>query len=161
MTCKTSFHLSLFLQNCIRHSAARTSTLTSWKYIILHCSQCEKAFSNQKISLLHIHVCTCQLLLILIALLLSDSCRIVLNALERIKSKGLQEPVMLVWLHTWWYLNGSFSNFLPMLFSFKSSIPQNKPWILHSVIFSVPLHKLHSVTDNENRKIIQNNSSSL
>lgn len=157
---KTSFHFSLFLQNCIWHSAARTSILTSWKDIILHCSQCEKVFSNQQISLLRIPVCTCQLLPILIALLLLDSCRTVLNALERIKSKGLQELVTLVQLHTRWYLNGSFRDLSLRLFLLKSSTP-NKPQILHSVIFSVPPHKLWSVTGNENRKIGQNNRLSL
>lgn len=132
---KTSFHLSLFLQNCIWHSAARTCILTAWKYMISHCSQCEKVLSNQQISLLHIPVCTCQLLPILIALLLLDSYRTVLNALERIKSKGLQDPVMLVWLHTRWYLNSSFRDFLSMLFLLKSSNPLNKPQTLHCYLF--------------------------
>lgn len=125
----------LFLQNCIWHSAARTSILTAWKCIISHCSQCEKVFSNQQISLLHIPACTCQLLPILIALLLLDSCRIVLNASERIKSKGLLEPVMLVGLHIRWYLKGSFRDFLSKLFLLKSSNPPNKPQILHCYLF--------------------------
>lgn len=132
---KTSFQLHLFLLNSIWHSAARTYILTAWKYVIIHCSQCEKVFSNQQISPVHIPVCTSQLLPILIALLLLERHRIELNALERIKSEGFQEPVMLVQLHTRWYLNGSCRDFLVNVIFIKNSKLKNKPQILNYHLF--------------------------